>query len=378
MIYFLVVLINVILFIQGCSQTKLIRNLKDQSTPNNKECCPDTLATSALISRFKNDDLVNDGGNNSKNQNQPTKNDDDTIAIVHISEPELYPKLDSLKTTIMDTVHDDSLQDQAFDYDNYDLFEDEPMGATICAFMVNSTPYMVFDSKHSIYTLDNKPNLDTIIPIDPSSTIGAIIPAFTIGELTSNAYSFAFDPILAITTNNIDHASITSLLEQGYESCESRSANSGSDPAHHFALNTIASYGNLQTPILSFYTLVGSGVRGDIKGTKITTYYIPGAFFQTDWPDYRERYIHFDCAMIDMISEINPKYNKDIIAVKDGRKLFNGKLTKNIHETLFEAILFIDKLKKQLEGWNFERILSKTLTRYNIHGALNWRHGYIL
>ena len=213
--------------------------------------------------------------------------------------------------------------------------------------------------------------LSTDVPDGPIGVTG-------LKELTSNAYYFAFDPNPTITTDNIVHASITSLFEQGYESCERRSADSGSDTAHQYALITIASYGNLQIPILSYYTLVGSCVRGDIKGTKITTYYIPGAFFQADWPDYRERYIKFDCAMIDIICEINPKYNKDIIAATDGRKLINGELTKNIHETLFEAILFIVKLKKQLEGWNFERILNKILTRYNTHSALNWRHGYII
>jgi len=82
--------------------------------------------------------------------------------------------------------------------------------------------------------------------------------------------------------------------------------------------------------------------------------------------------------MIDMICEINPKYNKDVIAAKDGKKIIYGELTKNIHETVFEAILFIDKLKKQLEGRNFERILNKTFIRFNIHGASNWRHGYII
>ena len=188
-----------------------------------------------------------------------------------------------MKTTITAAVHDDSLQDQAFDDDNDDSFEDKPMGAAIYALMVNSISDMVFDSNHSIYTLVINPSSDTINSIDPSSPVGAIIPAFTIGELTSNAYSFAFDSNPTIATNDIVHASITSLL------------------------------------------------------------------------------------------------NKDVIATKDGRKLIYGELTKNIHETLFEAILFIDKLTKQLEGWDFERIFNQTLTRFNIHGAPNWRrHGYII
>ena len=88
----------------------------------------------------------------------------------------------------MAAAHDDSLQDQAFDDDNDDSFEDEPMGADMYALVVNSIPEMVFDSNHSIYILVINPSSDTINSIDPSSPVGAILSAFTIGELIYLTY----------------------------------------------------------------------------------------------------------------------------------------------------------------------------------------------
>ena len=161
--YSLIVLINAILLVQGCSQTKLARYLKDQYTSVYKECCPETLSASALISRFDKSDLANDGGNtnnnrNNENQNQPTKND--TVAVVHISDPELCPEPDALKTTIMAAVHVDSLQNQAFDDDNDDSLEDEP---------TNSTHYALRGEAIKLLVVGNKIDLgNKVVPRDES------------------------------------------------------------------------------------------------------------------------------------------------------------------------------------------------------------------
>lgn len=59
--------------------------------------------------------------------------------------------------------------------------------------------------------------------------------------------------------------------------------------------------------------------------------------------------------MVDMICQIDPSYKKNVIVTKTGKKIMYGKLTKAIYSTLLGAILFYEKLKKQLEDWNFEQ-----------------------
>ena len=103
------------------------------------------------------------------------------------------------------------------------------------------------------------------------------------------------------------------------------------------------------SPTVSLYALMSSCVMDAIEGRKVITCDIPGAFLQADWPDNRDCYIKFTGVMVDMICEINPEYEKNVIITKKGKKLMYGKLTKAVYGTLLGAILFYEKLKKQLE-----------------------------
>jgi hypothetical protein len=50
-----------------------------------------------------------------------------------------------------------------------------------------------------------------------------------------------------------------------------------------------------------------------------------------------------------MICDIDPKYRNNIVYSKNGRKyVYNAKLTKAVYNTLLGAILFYEKLSKQL------------------------------
>jgi hypothetical protein len=58
--------------------------------------------------------------------------------------------------------------------------------------------------------------------------------------------------------------------------------------------------------------------------------------------------------MVSMICDIDPKYNKNIVYVKNGKKYIYAKLTKAVYGTLLGAILFYEKLSKQLIDWGYE------------------------
>jgi hypothetical protein len=58
--------------------------------------------------------------------------------------------------------------------------------------------------------------------------------------------------------------------------------------------------------------------------------------------------------MVSMICDINPKYKKNIVYGKNGRKYVYAKLTKAVYGTLLGAILFYQKLSKQLVDWGYE------------------------
>jgi hypothetical protein len=56
--------------------------------------------------------------------------------------------------------------------------------------------------------------------------------------------------------------------------------------------------------------------------------------------------------MVPMICDIDPKYKKNIVYGKNGRKYLYARLTKAVYGTLLGAILFYQKLSKQLGDMN--------------------------
>jgi hypothetical protein len=73
-----------------------------------------------------------------------------------------------------------------------------------------------------------------------------------------------------------------------------------------------------------------------------------GAFLQADWPEERDCYLKSEDAMVSMICDIDPKYKNNIVYAKNGRKFMYAILTKAVYSTLLGAILFYEKLTKQL------------------------------
>jgi hypothetical protein len=107
------------------------------------------------------------------------------------------------------------------------------------------------------------------------------------------------------------------------------------------------------SPTVSIYALMTSCLMDAIEGRKVATCDIPGAFLQADWPEERDCYLKFEGAMVSMICDIDPKYKKNIVYGKNGRKFVYAKLTKAVYGTLLGAILFYQKLSKQLEDWGY-------------------------
>jgi hypothetical protein len=58
--------------------------------------------------------------------------------------------------------------------------------------------------------------------------------------------------------------------------------------------------------------------------------------------------------MVSMICDIDEEYKNNIVYGKNGRKCLYAKLTKAVYGTLLGAILFYEKLTKQLEKWDYE------------------------
>jgi hypothetical protein len=110
----------------------------------------------------------------------------------------------------------------------------------------------------------------------------------------------------------------------------------------------------LSSPTVSIYALMTSCLMDAIEGRKIATCDIPGAFLQADWPADRDCYLKFEGAMVSMICDIDSKYKKKIVYGKNGRKYMYAKLTKAVYGTLLGAILFYEKLSKQLIDWGYE------------------------
>jgi hypothetical protein len=108
------------------------------------------------------------------------------------------------------------------------------------------------------------------------------------------------------------------------------------------------------SPTVSIYALMTSCLMDALEGRKVATCDIPGAFLQADWPADRDCYLKFEGAMVSMICDIDPKYKKNVIYGKNSRKFIYAKLTKAVYGTLLGAILFYEKLTKQLEEWGYE------------------------
>jgi hypothetical protein len=107
------------------------------------------------------------------------------------------------------------------------------------------------------------------------------------------------------------------------------------------------------SPTVSIYALMTSCLMDAIEGRKVATCDIPGAFLQADWPADRDCYLKFEGAMVSMICDIDPKYRDNIVYGKNGRKFVYAKLTKAVYGTLLGAILFYEKLSKQLIDWGY-------------------------
>jgi hypothetical protein len=58
--------------------------------------------------------------------------------------------------------------------------------------------------------------------------------------------------------------------------------------------------------------------------------------------------------MVSMICDIDPKYKKNVVFAKNRKKYIYAKLTKAVYGTLLGAILFYQKLSKQLIEWGYE------------------------
>ena len=92
-----------------------------------------------------------------------------------------------------------------------------------------------------------------------------------------------------------------------------------------------------------------------IEGRNVVTCDIPGAFLQADWPEDIDCYLKFEGATVDMLCDINREYKNNVVVnKKTGKKKLYGKLTKAVYGTLLGAILFYEKLSKQLTDWEFE------------------------
>jgi hypothetical protein len=108
------------------------------------------------------------------------------------------------------------------------------------------------------------------------------------------------------------------------------------------------------SPTVYIYALMMSCLMDAIEGRKVATCDIPRAFLQADWPADRNCYLKFEGAMVSMICDIDSDYSKNIVYGKNGRKFIYAKLTKAVYGTLLGAILFYEKLTKQLIEWGYE------------------------
>ena len=100
---------------------------------------------------------------------------------------------------------------------------------------------------------------------------------------------------------------------------------------------------------------MGSRVMDALDDRKVITVDIPCAFLQGEWPqDKHPGYIMFEGNMVDMICKIDSSYHKNIIWSRDGKKKFlYDRLIKAVYGTLLGAIIFYNKLSKNLTDHGF-------------------------
>jgi hypothetical protein len=84
------------------------------------------------------------------------------------------------------------------------------------------------------------------------------------------------------------------------------------------------------SPTVSIDAIMTSCLMDAIKGRKVATCDILGAFLQVEWPAERDCYLKFEGAMVSMICDIDPKYKQNIVYSKNGRKYIYAKLTKAV------------------------------------------------
>ena len=93
-----------------------------------------------------------------------------------------------------------------------------------------------------------------------------------------------------------------------------------------------------------------------MEGRQVVTYGIPGAFFQADRPEDNNCYLKFEGLIVKMICGIDLYYKKCVFTSKTtGKEKLYGKLTKAVYGTLLGAILFYQKLSRQLYEWGYEQ-----------------------
>ena len=106
------------------------------------------------------------------------------------------------------------------------------------------------------------------------------------------------------------------------------------------------------SPTVSIYALMASCLMDAIDERKVVTCDIPGAFLQADWPAGDDCFLKFENVMVDMICQIDPKYKSSVIK-RGNKKFIFAKLNKAVYGTLLGAILFYEKLSKQLDDWGY-------------------------
>jgi hypothetical protein len=106
------------------------------------------------------------------------------------------------------------------------------------------------------------------------------------------------------------------------------------------------------SPTVSIYALMALCLMDAIDDCKVVTCDIPGAFLQADWPADQDCYLKFENVMVDMICQIDPKYKRCHLSRKEEIHI-HTRLNKAIYGTLLGAILFYQKLSKQLTDWGY-------------------------
>ena len=84
----------------------------------------------------------------------------------------------------------------------------------------------------------------------------------------------------------------------------------------------------------------------------VATVDIPGAFMQADMDEVV--HVKLKGKMVDLLVKIKPKLYRKYVLIKKGKPILYIELKKALYRTLQAALLFWQKLSKQLEDWGFE------------------------